>query len=268
MKEKIHLKNSRKRSASSSDHVTIPQKRLRLNGNSKRVSLHYLPKFTSPSKVNTSTNLKNSKQNIVKGNSNKSKSKEEESVNSKIPRQFDKSKFKIRLGPKTNKSPKLLRNNSKGKFKSKDCVQRLLKNKEVELQGSQKKLEKDDIELQGTGVYYLKFKKESAIPEGRLNFKFEKLITDVKNIKLPSDMWKIKVIIKQNKISAITFTNKQELERSVTFSLRTDRYKLLINNKVSHLLASPETIDTSEDIEVLLEIIEHLDAESPIIFYR
>lgn len=168
------------------------------------------------------------------------------------PKTFDKSKFKIRLGPKNKK-----RCDKKGTSKSITQSARILVQKALE----------NKISF-ASHTYYLKFQRDKTISEGRLNYPFQKLVTDVKNLNLPSATWKIKVIIKQNKISAITFTNKQELERSVTFSSEIAAYKLKIDNKLACLLGSPETIDTPMDIEILLDIVESLDSSSPVIFYR
>lgn len=254
-------KNSkRKRTVTSFDNIQRPHKKLRINGSSINRSFQDLPELITNKLPDVVGNIKSKKykENIDRDNLQQilKKKKNQLIKSSKV---FEKSKFKIRLGPKPkNKSEKIMKKessvsdyqltNSDGK------VRKGLKNKH--------------IESSGTGIYYLKFKREKSFSVGHFNYKFQQLVTDVKNMNLPSGAWKIKVIIRQNKISAITFTNKQELERSVTFSLETDYYKLLVDNKLAHLLGSPETIDTPEDIEILLDILEHIDSSSPIILYR
>lgn len=167
---------------------------------------------------------------------------------------FDKSKFKIRLGSKSTK---------------KKDQKRVIKNSSVINKDVKKRSDtKNSPNMVKSATFYLQFTSEKGITEGKFNYKFQKLISDVKNMTLPSATWKIKVIIKQNKISAITFTNKQELERSVTFSAEAEKYRVIIDKKSAHLLGSPETIDSPEDIEILLDIIEHLDSASPVILYR
>lgn len=168
---------------------------------------------------------------------------------------FDKSKFKIRLGSKSTKKKDLKRVTKNSSIINKEIMKKI----------SDRKKSPNMVE---SATFYLQFTGEKPIPEGKFNYKFQKLISDVKNMTLPSATWKIKVIIKQNKISAITFTNKQELERSVTFSSEAENYGVVIDKKTAHLLGSPETIDSPEDIEILLDIIEHLDSASPVILYR
>lgn len=248
----INKNNKRKRSVNTLDHGQRSHKKLRLNGSTINESFRKLPNLSNKKSSDVNTKSKKYKENIDRDNLRKSVKREEK----QSPKIFEKSKFKIRLTQ-----------NSKIKAE-KTIKQAPILEKVRNSEEKVKKALKQDVHLNGTGIYYLKFKREKGFSEGRFNYKFQQLVTDVKNMNLPSVAWKIKVIIRQNKISAITFTNKQELERSVTFSLETDHYKLMIDNKRAHLLGSPTTIDTPGDIEILLDILEHIESSSPIILYR
>lgn len=249
----------RKRNSSVISDNQRQHKKLRINGSSLTESSSHLPNSANNhlSHLITSTKLEKNEDKITHNKYIKKKH-ELETLNRKnlmSSKTFDKSKFKIRLSPKNKSDKKKVTNNNESKKRPDKLHSQMIGPKTVE-------------NKYGTSTYYLKFKREKAISEGRLNYQFQKLVTDVKNMNLPSPTWKIKVIIKQNKISAITFTNKQELERSVTFSSEIDKYKLQIHSKPAVLLGSPQTIETPEDIEILLDIVETIDSSSPIILYR
>lgn len=117
-------------------------------------------------------------------------------------------------------------------------------------------------------TYFFKFSPYRYPEDGTLDYSFQKLVTDVKHMKLPAPSWKIKVIIRQGKISAVTFTNKLTLERCVGFSANSENYKITIDNKPALLLGSPNHIRTSEDLETLLDIVQNIDSKNPMVFYK
>ncbi|XP_072382651.1 uncharacterized protein [Diabrotica undecimpunctata] len=116
-------------------------------------------------------------------------------------------------------------------------------------------------------IFYLKVAKSPPAGEGKLNYKFHQLVNDVKNMQLPTPSWKIKVIIRHNKIASIIFTNKAELERSVCFNSDDDKYHIVINNKPALLLGSPGKVDSCNDIEVLLSIVDTIQQDSSMIMF-
>lgn len=244
----------RKRDPSFISDSQRPHKKIRINGSSLHETKSHLHNSISNHLSHSFTSTKTERYEDATTNKRVNQSKSFRKKQEQPPKTFDKSKFKIRLSSKN-----LKRYDKKGISKSKSIKQsaRIIVQKAL---GNKVSLP--------SHTYYLKFQREKTISEGCLNYPFQKLVTDVKNLNLPSATWKIKVIIKQNKISAITFTNKQELERSVTFSSEIAAYKLRIDNKLACLLGSPETIDTPMDIEILLDIVETLDSSSPVIFYR
>lgn len=258
-----------------SNQIHRTRKKLRVNGSSINESIHQLsdiPKTSLQSNSNTKSVKK--EENIDK-DTLMTKSVEAEQIPNENQlesnilgslKTFITKTSKIKLNSKT------IKGNEKQVLRQPHTISNTV-SKQVHCKSNttksiQKPLKNKVVPSYGVGTYYLKFNKEKILTEGRFNYKFQKLVTDVKNMNLPSVRWKIKVIIRQNKISAITFTNKQELERSVTFASEKDKYKLLIDNKSAYLLGSPETIDSPEDIEILLEILEQLDSDSPIILYR
>nr|CAH7760184.1 unnamed protein product [Callosobruchus chinensis] len=125
--------------------------------------------------------------------------------------------------------------------------------------------------MMNEGMYYLKIRNNrhiSDLEHDLFNFKFSELVTQVKDVKLPSPTWKIKVMVKKGKVTSIIFTNKLELERSVSFYADKDNYKIVINNKPAALLGSPGLLNDLEDTEILLDIIQNIDPCSSIILYK
>lgn len=93
---------------------------------------------------------------------------------------------------------------------------------------------------------------------GRLNYAFNELLKDVRTIQLPPN-WKIKIIVrKQQKISSIVFTNKENRERCIGFYRDKKHYELKIDNRPAVLLAAPFTIDSRTDLEILLDIVHSI----------
>lgn len=117
-------------------------------------------------------------------------------------------------------------------------------------------------------MFFLKQCPYKPTSEGKLNYKFHQLVNDVKNMQLPTPLWKIKVIIRHNKIAAIIFTNKAELERSLSFNSDDEKYHIVIDNKPAFLLGSPGKVNSCNEIEVLLSIMENIEKDSYMIMYK
>ncbi|XP_030767795.1 uncharacterized protein LOC115891483 [Sitophilus oryzae] len=117
-------------------------------------------------------------------------------------------------------------------------------------------------------TYYLKFGMVKHPQDGKLKYSFDALVKDIKNMKLPSPTWKIKVVVRSNKISSIIFTNKCVLERTVTFNAKSEYYLVVIENKPAILLGSPGMVVCIEDIEILLNIMHTINAKNPMIYYK
>lgn len=251
----------RKRSSPlTSNHVVRPPKKLKVNGSTVTENIRHLTNATNNKSLNTSkTPQKNIDKSIVSSKTVQKQKELKENQVFKSP-SIEKSKFKIRLNAKSKKE-----SSKDAKTTTKQISKRLhdILSKNVN-QGEIRNGIDDICDVR----FYLKFKEEKNPSGGSFNYKFQKLVTDVKNMNLPTVTWKIKVIIRQNKISAISFTNKQTLERSVTFASETERYRIVIDNKSALLLGSPKTIDSPEDIEILLDILENIDANSPVILFR
>ncbi|XP_050300097.1 uncharacterized protein LOC126738699 isoform X2 [Anthonomus grandis grandis] len=117
-------------------------------------------------------------------------------------------------------------------------------------------------------TYFLKMAPIKHPEDGKLKYSFDTLVKDIKNMKLPSPTWKIKVVVKSNKIASIIFTNKCVLERTVHFSAKSDYFQIVIENKSAILLGSPSEVCNVEDIEILLNIIHTINANNPMIYYK
>uniref|UniRef100_A0A6P7H1E4 Uncharacterized protein LOC114349160 n=1 Tax=Diabrotica virgifera virgifera TaxID=50390 RepID=A0A6P7H1E4_DIAVI len=170
-------------------------------------------------------------------------------TSNKSPLKFDKNSFKISFPTEQEANDKamVVSNGRVTKCNLEDYFMKKLKTKHK--------------------IFYLKVAKSAAVGEGKLNYKFHQLVNDVKNMQLPTPSWKIKVIIRHNKIASIIFTNKAELERSVCFNSDDDKYHLVINNKPALLLGSPGKVDSCNDIEVLLSIVDTIQHDSSMIMF-
>lgn len=117
-------------------------------------------------------------------------------------------------------------------------------------------------------TYFLKMGCLKHPQDGKLKYPFDALVKDIKNMKLPSPTWKIKVVVKSNKIASIIFTNKCVLERTVTFNAKSEFFEVVIENRPAILLGSPGTVACIEDIEILLNIIHTISANNPMVYYK
>ncbi|XP_018327384.1 uncharacterized protein LOC108738456 isoform X2 [Agrilus planipennis] len=101
------------------------------------------------------------------------------------------------------------------------------------------------------------------------NLGFEKLMHQLKLIRLPAPNWKIKIFVtRDQQISEITFANKLPNERCVKFSRSSITYVITFNSQVVTLVGAPSSIDSPSDITRLLEILNTLDDDDPLIEYN
>lgn len=117
-------------------------------------------------------------------------------------------------------------------------------------------------------TYFLKMATQKHPCDGKLKYSFDALVKDIKNMKLPSPTWKIKVVVKSSKIASIIFTNKCVLERTVSFNAKSEYYEMVIENRPAILLGSPNIVSCVEDIEILLNIIHTISAKNPMVYYK
>ncbi|CAH1975922.1 unnamed protein product [Acanthoscelides obtectus] len=161
---------------------------------------------------------------------------------------------------KVDKSMKKSKLKQSSKLKSKTSVKKLNpKNKT----SPYRTMNKPRYCLQMNNNYH-----ESDSQRDIYSFKFTELVKQVKDVKLPSPTWKIKVMVKKGKITTVIFTNKLALERSVSFHADNDAYRTVINNKPAVLLGSPGFLNDLEDTEILLDILQHIDPNSSTILYK
>ncbi|XP_066141450.1 uncharacterized protein [Euwallacea fornicatus] len=117
-------------------------------------------------------------------------------------------------------------------------------------------------------TFFLKMTPQRHTDDGKLKYPFDTLVKDIKNMKLPSPTWKIKVVVKSNKIASIIFTNKCVLERTVSFNAKSEYYEVMIENRPAILLGAPNEVICVEDIEILLNIIHTISAKNPMVCYK
>lgn len=111
-------------------------------------------------------------------------------------------------------------------------------------------------------------------PRKIIAFGFQTIVTDIKSVNLPSELWSAHVSV-TSKRSQVCFTrvvqNKSnaipvECDRSVKFN-GTVKYLVRINNRDVALIAAPPAVNSLRDIEVLLNIVNDIPQNDPVLEY-
>lgn len=109
-------------------------------------------------------------------------------------------------------------------------------------------------------------------PRKIIAFGYHSILSEMKTVCLPSEMWSANVSVMAKK-SHVSFkrtvdgdANNLECDRCVNFN-GTANYVVLINNREVSLLAAPTSVSSIPDVEILLQIIDEIDIEDPILEY-
>lgn len=111
-------------------------------------------------------------------------------------------------------------------------------------------------------------------PRKKVEFGFHSIVSEIKTILLPSDLWSAHVSV-TSKRSQVCFTRivqpvsdniPVECDRSVKFN-GSNSYSVKINNRSVELIAAPKTVNSLNDIEILLQIVHDIDINDPVLRY-
>lgn len=96
---------------------------------------------------------------------------------------------------------------------------------------------------------------------------FDDLMSNLTKIKLPSALWKVRICAGNNPFSIVEFHEKEKLLRSVKFCKEDFQYKIWFNNVPVELLGAPQHVQSLEDVSALLNIVNTLIKNDPIVNY-
>lgn len=109
-------------------------------------------------------------------------------------------------------------------------------------------------------------------PRKIVAFGYHTILSEIKTVCLPSEMWSANVSVTAKK-SHVSFKrtvegdgNNLECDRCVNFN-GTVNYVVCINNKEVSLLAAPICVSSISDVEILLQIVDEIGIEDPILEY-
>lgn len=122
-----------------------------------------------------------------------------------------------------------------------------------------------DVHIQT--AYRLKFPEDPSRAKSQITIKFTELLRDIQKVQLPSAEWKIKIILYNQQISQIVFSNKASPERCVNIYRNTKYYDISFDKMFVHLLGAPMCVDTLQDLNVLLRIVHVVKADDPMLEY-
>lgn len=111
-------------------------------------------------------------------------------------------------------------------------------------------------------------------PRKIIAFGFQTIVSDIKTVALPSDLWSAHVSVTAKKsqvcftrvVQAISNTVPVECDRSVKFNGSVN-YLVRINNRDVELLAAPPTVTSIRDVEILLDIVNDIGLNDPVLEY-
>lgn len=125
---------------------------------------------------------------------------------------------------------------------------------------------KENVQVEIENVYRLQLHEGRDIREKRqINIKFTDLLKDIQKVTLPSTLWKIKIILYNQQISQIVFSNKSSPERCVNIYRSTKYYDISFDKMFVHFLGAPLSVDCLQDLNSLLMIVHTIKEHDPML---
>lgn len=125
---------------------------------------------------------------------------------------------------------------------------------------------KENVQVQNENVYRLQLHESRDIREKlQINIKFTDLLKDIQKVSLPSTLWKIKIILYNQQISQIVFSNKSSPERCVNIYRSTKYYDISFDKMFVHFLGAPLSVDCLQDLNCLLMIVHTIKEHDPML---
>lgn len=118
-------------------------------------------------------------------------------------------------------------------------------------------------------IYHLQVSDSSKnnVLKSEININFTNLLREIQKVSLPSSEWKIKIILYNQQISQIVFSNKSSPERCVNIYRNSKYYDVTFDKTFVVLLGSPRCIESLSDLSVLLQIVHALQEDDPVLQY-
>lgn len=144
------------------------------------------------------------------------------------------------------------------------------KRKDPKLLNGHKKRKLFNLEFIDTDTRYRLVTKPFRPPFNAqlLQYDFDKLVNDIKCIRLPTKEWKIKVFKRRSQVTSISFSNYMLPERSVTFEYNLKQFNLIIDGRIAVLLGAPNHINSKYDLEILLKIVNNIKSNNEMLYYK
>lgn len=109
---------------------------------------------------------------------------------------------------------------------------------------------------------------KSILPEkNQITIKFTDLLKEIQKVTLPSSAWKIKIILYNQQISQIVFSNKSTPERCVNVYRNSKYFDISFDKAFVMLLGAPTCVDSLGDLNALLQIVHTIDENDPVLQY-
>ncbi|XP_045481059.1 uncharacterized protein LOC123685415 [Harmonia axyridis] len=115
--------------------------------------------------------------------------------------------------------------------------------------------------------YWLEMPKPKQPEPRKLGYQFDNLVAEVKHMKLPNPNWKIKIMVHKQEMVSVSFTKKLVPEKVVTVNAKSLVCDITIDAKKIVLLGSPIFIHSIKDLEIMLDIVDDIEPNSPMINY-
>lgn len=117
-------------------------------------------------------------------------------------------------------------------------------------------------------------KRKRGRPRKKIEFGFHNISSDINSISLPSDMWSAHVSVTYKRsqvcftrvVQAVSDSVPVECDRSVKF-IGGKNYYVKMNNRLVELVGAPKTVESLKEVEILLEIVNDLNINDPVLRY-
>lgn len=103
--------------------------------------------------------------------------------------------------------------------------------------------------------------------KSQISIKFTELLKEIQKVSLPSSTWKIKIILYNQQISQIVFSNKLSPERCVNVYRNSKYYDISFDKAFVMLLGAPPCVNSLEDLNFLLQTVHAIDENDPVLQY-
>lgn len=154
-------------------------------------------------------------------------------------------------------------NNNISKKHKKSKLVRNVDENNVQNVESTKLIEEDDV------IYILLMSDNSVrnLEVSKTTIEFQRLLRLIQEVTLPSAEWKIKLILRQQSITRIAFSNKAKCERCVHFYRNTYNYQITFGGVKVVLLGAPQIISSLYHLSILLSIVHNISDSDPVLEY-